>query len=49
MKIAIEVNNRYKKGDWFCMILPSLGVGYYRKFLHITLYVLVWEFSVELD
>ena len=49
MKAEFQAHNHYNKNEWFCMMLPSLGIGYCNKFLSITLYVLIWEFSLNLN
>lgn len=49
MKIGFSVTSSYEPKDWFFMLTPSIGTGYCEKYLHVTLYFLVWEFSVEFD
>lgn len=48
MKIVFSIFNHWRCKQWF-LILPTIGIGYCRKFLHITLYILAWEFSVEFN
>ena len=50
MKINFEKTNYYQaKNSWFCMPLPSLGIGYCRGLLCISLYLFVWEFSINFE
>ena len=49
MDIYFETTNHWKgKGEWL-FVLPSLGAGYYKKFLSINLYILCWEFSINFE
>lgn len=50
MKVNFERTDYYQsKNSWFCMLLPSLSVGYCRGLLGISLYLFVWEFSINLE
>ena len=48
--MSINVDKEYyiKKDSWFFM-LPTISVGYYRKFLSISLYLIVCEISLNFD
>lgn len=48
MRVDFLLGNYCGKNTWFC-IFPSIGVGYYKKFISITLYFFIWEFSINID
>ena len=50
MKANFKRINYYRnKNSWFCLLLPSLGVGYCRGLLSIHLCLFVWEFSITFE
>lgn len=50
MEINIERTDYYQDiASWHCLLLPSLGVGYCRGLLSISLYLFVWEFSINFE
>lgn len=48
MKVTVETHNYYKKDEWL-FIVPTLSVGYYKKFISISFYILNWELSLNFD
>lgn len=46
MEVTVETHNYYKKGEWL-FIMPTLSVGYYKKFISISFYILNWEVSLN--
>ena len=50
MKIEFEKTDYYQnKNSWFCILLPSLGIGYCRGLFCVSLYLFVWEFSINFE
>lgn len=50
MSINFElINYFHNKNSWNCLLLPSLGVGYCKGFLSVSLYLFVWEFDINFE